>query len=300
MLTSLLAGKIQFWKNTGTAAKPVFTMDNTKLPTLAQNQNLKADLVDINSDGKLDLIVFLVATPTIDLGFGSRPYKELEPSVYLNTGTKTAPTWAAKTTMKDTAGTALKFYSPPASTIPKGSRTAFVTFHDFDNDGLIDMMCYPYVYFNRGAASDVTLVKLDISASFAEDLTLSIPNLGTDAELSSLALGDLDGDGDMDYVMASSSKVVHVTNYAVQAFCNFNGILAKDINRCTCFVGYSGLQCQNKCPGVAEGGTTNVCFGHGACRTSGASEGSCLCDTGFAGYILLLTLVLALTLYPRP
>ena len=54
-----------------------------------------------------------------------------------------------------------------------------------------------------------------------------------------------------------------------------------------CFAGFYGRQCDHSCPGPGatetETAVNNTCYRHGACFSSGESEGSCLCQTGYAG-----------------
>ena len=94
---------------------------------------------------------------------------------------------------------------------------------------------------------------------------------------------DYDSDGDLDVTLGSPGGTTVIENYASQTYCHDNGVLSTTLNRCSCFTGFSGAQCSNYCPGVVAGGAENICYGHGACRTTGASEGVCLCAAGYGG-----------------
>ena len=99
----------------------------------------------------------------------------------------------------------------------------------------------------------------------------------------SIVAHDYDSDGDLDVILGSPGGTTVIENYASQSYCHDNGVLSTTLNRCSCFTGFSGAQCSMYCPGVAAGGVENICYGHGACRTTGASEGVCLCVAGYGG-----------------
>ena len=63
------------------------------------------------------------------------------------------------------------------------------------------------------------------------------------------------------------------------------GVFSLSERRCMCFPGYSGTQCNSPCPG--NGTSAGVCWGHGACFTTGTLEGSCICQSGYDGYELV-------------
>jgi hypothetical protein len=63
----------------------------------------------------------------------------------------------------------------------------------------------------------------------------------------------------------------------------YHGVFSDLDNRCMCSPGFSGLQCFVACPGV--GTAAGVCNGKGACYTSGALEGHCICQSGYGGTV---------------
>ena len=111
---------------------------------------------------------------------------------------------------------------------------------------------------------------------FEANPALDLASLEVSGLRGAWAVEDLDNDGDLDYVVTTSSTINQVQNFAVQSFCNFRGLIDSASNRCSCFTGFVGAPCQLTCPDADEG-SIHVCL------TSGDLEGSCLCNIGYSG-----------------
>jgi hypothetical protein len=162
----VLAGKYNgiffYFENTGTATVPAFSASTTISGLSDIGSDSAPALGDVDGDGDLDMLA--------GNSSGQMAYFE-------NTGTLTAPAFAASTTL---SGLTTLF----ANSTP--------TLGDLDGDGDLDVVSgdfYTLFHFfeNRGTAT---------SPAFAASTTLSgLTDIGTDRVPT---LGDLDGDGDLD------------------------------------------------------------------------------------------------------
>jgi len=95
---------------------------------------------------------------------------------------------------------------------------------------------------------------------------------------------DIDGDSDVDCVIGTSEgSLKYYRNYGIEKYCFFNGVFSITDGRCACSSGFSGPQCATQCPGPTPWNPEQICYGHGACYSTGELEGSCLCAVGYAG-----------------
>ncbi len=162
------AGNINFYRNTGTATNPEFTLETTNLGSIDVGNNSVPSFADIDKDGDLDLFVGARA--------GNIFY-------YSNTGTATIPALTLVT--ENFASIDVGDYSTPS-------------FADIDNDGDGDLFVGEFdgnlnFYRNTGTAtSPVFTLVTDSLASFDVD-EYSIPSFA-----------DIDKDGDVDLFVGFS------------------------------------------------------------------------------------------------
>jgi PKD repeat protein len=111
------SGDLMAYRNTGTASVPVWTLDNTLVPTIAAgNFGATPSLADLNGDGTLDLVI---GDPSGGLTY------------YKNTGTKTVPAWTV-----DTA----TFLNLNTGATRKPGTYSSPDFYDVNGDGVLDFI----------------------------------------------------------------------------------------------------------------------------------------------------------------
>ncbi len=158
---------VQWWRNTGTAAAPRYELADSALVTITRGSNTAPALADLDGDGDLDLIV---GEASGQLNF------------YRNAGDRTAPRFELVT---DTL-----------LGIDVGRRSA-PQLVDVDRDGKPDLLL-------GSEAGEVTLWRNTSDGEtlrFVRDTTFLVKVPANAAP----AAGDLDGDGDLDLVVGTTS-----------------------------------------------------------------------------------------------
>lgn len=159
--------KVKWFRNSGSRQVPRWTLADSALVTLTRGSNAIPTLGDLDGDGLLDLVV----------GEASG-----ELNYYHNVGTARAPKFS--------------LVSDQFLGIDVGRRSTPVLV-DFDGDGKLDLLIGSeaggiQLWRNIGTAGAV---------NFVRDSSFSIPTF----DLSSPAVGDLDGDGDLDLIVGVAS-----------------------------------------------------------------------------------------------
>ena len=159
--------RIQWWRNDGTAAAPQWSLADSALVTITRGSNATPALGDLDGDGDLDLVVG-EASGAINL--------------YRNVGSRTAP--------------AFELVSDTFQGIDVGRRSA-PTLADLDGDGRLDLLVGSedgelQLWLASGAPGEI---------AFTRDEGFAVRSDAYAAP----ALGDLDGDGDLDLVAGAVS-----------------------------------------------------------------------------------------------
>ncbi len=158
-----ILGNINFFRNTGTATSPTFTLETTSFANInvGGEGGSTPTFADIDNDGDLDLFV---GEHTGNINF------------YRNTGTDTDPTFILE--------------SENFASINVGSRNV-PTFADIDNDGDLDM----FVGHEAGKINFYENTGTPTNPTFPFEANLTGIDVGTN---SSPSFTDIDNDGDLD------------------------------------------------------------------------------------------------------
>ena len=159
--------KVKWFRNSGSRQQPRWTLADSALVTLTRGSNAVPTVGDLDGDGLLDLVI----------GEASG-----ELNVYRNTGTRTTPTF--------------ELVSDHFLGIDVGRRSTPVL-ADMDGDGKLDLLIGSeaggvQLWHNASAAGRLVFVR---------DTSFTVPTF----DLSSPAVGDLDGDGDLDLMVGVGS-----------------------------------------------------------------------------------------------
>jgi len=165
---------VRFFKNTGTANAPAFTRDATYDISIGATNYTRSDIVDLDNDGLLDVVV---------------TDNSKTPFVFQNTGTASVPVFTRKAE-----------WEPVLS--DSGSSAPTMSFADLDDDGDFDFIVGyhyqggAYAYENTGSASVPSWAR---KASWDPPLVQGSTSVD---RVAGLTLGDIDGDGDSDLMIA--------------------------------------------------------------------------------------------------
>jgi hypothetical protein len=159
--------KVKWYRNSGTRQAPVWTLADSAMVTLTRGSNAVPTLGDLDGDGLLDL---LVGEASGELNY------------YRNVGSKTAPKF--------------ELVSDRFLELDVGRRSTPVL-TDLDGDGKLDLLIGSegggaQLWRNNSSAGHV---------NFVRDSAFTL----TTFDLSSPAVGDLDGDGDLDLFVGVGS-----------------------------------------------------------------------------------------------
>lgn len=159
--------KVKWYRNSGSRQSPNWTLADSSLVTLTRGSNATPTLGDLNGDGLLDLVI----------GEASG-----ELNLYRNVGSRTAPRF--------------ELVSDRFLALDVGRRSTPVL-ADLDGDGKLDLLIGSeeggvQLWRNSGTAG---------AFHFVRDTTFRVSTF----DLSSPAVGDLDGDGDLDVLVGVGS-----------------------------------------------------------------------------------------------
>ena len=158
---------LQWWRNAGTRAEPRWVLADSALITITRGSNTTPALADLDGDGDLDLIV----------GEASGQL-----NLYRNDGTPTAPRFV--------------LVSDVFQEIDVGRRSAPV-FADLRGDGRPDLL----LGSEDGGVQHWRNVSDSSGVRFVREPDLPVRT----GLFSTLTVGDVDGDGDLDLVVGTSS-----------------------------------------------------------------------------------------------
>jgi hypothetical protein len=159
--------RLQYWRNTGTATAPAWTLADSQFVSISRGSNTVPALADLDGDGDLDLVI----------GEASG-----QVNLYRNAGSRTAPSF--------------ELVSDNLQGIDVGRRAA-PSLADVDGDGKPDLLFGSedgtmQLWRNVTAGAEIRFERVN-------DFALS-----ADA-YAAPTLGDLDGDGDLDLILGTMS-----------------------------------------------------------------------------------------------
>lgn len=196
-------------------------------------------------------------------------------SYFINVGNRTNPSFIEKTGSNNPFH---GFVIGSMAVLDNGASYAAPAFVDCDKDGDFDL-------FVGNAGGNIQYFENTGTAGpfYVEKTGPNNPFDGADAgSFAAPAFIDIESDGDQDAVIGTLSGSVKLfRNWGVEQYCFYRGSFSTADGRCICSAGFSGFQCFEACPGV--GTEAGVCNSQGACYTSGAKEGSCICNSGYGG-----------------
>jgi len=178
------AGDINFYRNVGTVTEPVFGLENANFLGTSFGGQSVFDFGDIDNDGDLDLFV----------DTSGDNFDPIRVSFYRNNGTATNPAFTLET----------------SSLLGQSFATEAPALADLNEDGKLDLMIADqggevWVSINSGTKENFTfsedLDKLGALYSFIEE-----------GSVTSVALADIDADGDQDLYFGHGGNVYFYRN----------------------------------------------------------------------------------------
>jgi len=266
----------------------------------ASNTNWATSFCDLDKDGKVDLLLSYHDTSSAK---GKLFY-------YQNVGDASTPTFGATASKEfdnDALGgdpATLNMVFKPLCTDIDGDGDFDLVLGAIDNTGggIIPQGLRYFRNIGMPNLSSPDFFQTGTSPNIVNNFRLTALNndpfqgvmstAGSQEGATFVTAADLNDDGAMAFVickqhLASSTdgqSPLWIKNFARPSNCFSQGTFAVDATgtgSCGCFAGFSGEQCRQPCPGLNDGG--NVCYGHGACYSTGDCAGHCLCDTGYGG-----------------